>query len=326
MVALAVLALLLLERMVAGVRAWRATREIAALAIPVAHFARDVCWSLAMADWCARRVLRVPGEPAWSMPRRRGSVGLARASRRPRGAVDPDRVLVLVPAYNESESLAAVIEDVRVSCPRFDLLVVDDGSTDGTSELLARLGAPSLRLPQHLGLGSAMRVGLRHAAWLGYRTVVRVDGDGQHDPADVERLLEPIRRGRCDAARGSRYLDSRGFQAVGWRRLGQRMLAFVLGRMTRRAITDPTSGYWVFGPRALALLAEHHPTGFPEPELSLLLHRNGLATEEVSVTMRPRRAGSSTFTLRRGLVTAGCIALAVMIVPWRAPIEVAPGD
>jgi glycosyltransferase involved in cell wall biosynthesis len=206
------------------------------------------------------------------------------------------------------------------------MLVVDDGSSDSTPRLLTRLGVRRLRLPQHLGLGSAMRAGLRYASWLGYRHVVRLDGDGQHDPAQIQRLIAPIRRGECDAVRGSRYLEVSGYRSPAWRRVGQRALASVLSRLTRHRVTDPTSGFWAFGPRAVELLADHHPTDYPEPELSLLLHRNRLATSEVGVAMRARRSGSSSFTIARGLVAAGRVALAVIVVPWRAPIEVGTSD
>jgi glycosyltransferase involved in cell wall biosynthesis len=171
-----------------------------------------------------------------------------------------------------------------------------------------------------------MRAGLRYASWLGYRQVVRLDGDGQHDPAQILRLIAPIRRGECDAVRGSRYLEVSGYRSPAWRRVGQRALASVLSRLTRHRVTDPTSGFWAFGPRAVELLADHHPTDYPEPELSLLLHRNRLATSEVGVAMRARRSGSSSFTIARGLVAAGRVALAVIVVPWRAPIEVGTSD
>jgi glycosyltransferase involved in cell wall biosynthesis len=327
LIALAVLAALTIERAIAGVMAYRATGETAALAFPFAHLARDVCWATAIADWCLRRSLRVPGEPRWSMPRQRGS---STALLRPRvlrtASAAADRVLVLIPAHNEAASLGFVVAEVRACCPEADVLVVDDGSTDSTPQLLARLGVRRLRLPQHLGLGSAMRAGLRYARWLGYRHVVRLDGDGQHDPAQLRRLIGPIRHGACDAVRGSRYLGDSGYRSPAWRRVGQRALASILSRLTRHRVTDPTSGFWAFGPRAVELLADHHPTDYPEPELSLFLDRNRLETTEVAVTMRARRSGSSSFTLARGLVAAGRVALAVIVVPWRAQIEVGTRD
>jgi glycosyltransferase involved in cell wall biosynthesis len=326
LVALAVLGVLALERGVAGWRAWRITGERAALALPFAHFLRDVCWAAAIANWSLRRVLRIPGEPRWSMPRRRGPVSLDRPRAARASAIAGGRVLILVPAHNEADSLSFVVGELRDRCGDADVLVVDDGSRDATPQVLSSLDVRRLRLPQHLGLGSAMRAGLRYAAWLGYRTVVRLDGDGQHDPAQISVLLEPIRRGEADAVRGSRYLGSGGYRASGWRRAVQRALASVLSGLTRRRVTDPTSGFWAFGPRAVALLADHHPTDYPEPELSLFLHRNGLRTVEVAVSMRARRSGASSFTLARGLVACGRVLLAVIVVPWRAQVEAGAGD
>jgi hypothetical protein len=320
--AFGVLGIFALERALAGWRAWRGTGDAAGLAFPVVHLARDVCWASAVADWCVRRTLRVPGEPRWSMPRVQRSAALKRPrAARAAAAGAPDSVLVLIPAYNEADSLPFVLAEMREHRDRFDVLVVDDGSIDETPHVLARHGVRRLRLPQHLGLGSAMRAGLRYAAWLGYRVVVRLDGDGQHDPAHLAVLLAPIGRGECDAVRGSRYLGGSGYNASGWRRAGQRALSLVLSRLTGRPVSDPTSGFWAFGPRAVELLADHHPTDYPEPELALFLHRNGLETSEVAVSMRPRRSGRSSFTPAQVLAACGRVLLAVIVVPWRASVE-----
>ena len=206
----------------------------------------------------------------------------------------PHRMLALVPAFNEELNLARVVRELRRVAPDLDILVVNDGSTDGTIDLLPTLGIDWLTLPQRVGVGGAVRAGLRYAVRQGYDYVVRIDGDGQHRASDVVRMLAPVVRGRLDASIGSRFVPTmrpRPGRRLTLRRLSQAALAGCLTVWTRQRFTDPTSGFWLFGPRAVRLLGRHHPTGYAEPELVLFLCRNGLRVGEVPIRMRPRRAG-----------------------------------
>jgi hypothetical protein len=263
------------------------------------------------------------------------------------------RLLCLLPAHNEAANLSGVIAELRACRPDLDLLVVDDGSTDGTAALMERLDVRWLRFPERMGIGGAMRAGLRYAARLGYDVVVRMDGDGQHRPEDVERLLSPILRDGVDVVLGSRYAESvveadgvqsivgadRCTEVVGadrrvgpanaqgeaaWR-LVERLLAACLGALTGKRVTDPTSGFYGLGPRAIRLLAEHHPTGYPEPELRLFLSRNALKTIEVPVRGRPRPGGKTSLTAVRVTAAGARVMLAMVIVPLRGRVGLA-GD
>jgi hypothetical protein len=150
-----------------------------------------------------------------------------------------------------------------------------------------------------------------------------MDGDGQHEPRHVARLLEPITQGRADATLGSRYTTGgRPQRATAVRRAMQYLLAECMSTITGQSVTDPTSGFWAFGPAAVAVLAEHHPTGYPEPELLLFLRRNGLRLVEVPTDMRPRVAGQSTLTWARSWLAGARVLLALLIVPLRAPVKV----
>lgn len=231
--------------------------------------------------------------------------------------------LIVVPAYNEAESLPFVVDELRRLAAGCEILVVDDASCDGTQALLPSLGVHRLRLRVRLGVGGAIRAGLRWAESQGFHRVVRVDGDGQHRAEDVARFLRELDAG-ADAVIGSRYLgapagpgDDRSFRRSGVRRHAQVALAKLLTIWTRRTLTDPTSGFWAFGPRAVRILARHHPTGYPEPELLLFLCRNGLDVREVPVVMRPRVAGRTSLTPRRELVALARVLLALVIVPLR---------
>jgi glycosyltransferase involved in cell wall biosynthesis len=228
-----------------------------------------------------------------------------------------DRLLILIPAHNEAASLPAVVGELRIVVPDAELLLVDDGSTDGSWRLADELGVRSLRIHERLGVGSAVRAGLRYASRLGYRTVVRVDGDGQHHPDDIDALVAPILENRADVSLGSRFA-SPGDRSPGIVRIG---LAICLSLLTGRRVTDPTSGFCAFGPRAVALLGEHHPTGYAEAELLLFLSRNGLRVSEVPVGSRQRLAGCTTLTPSRRLTAVARIALAMLVVPLRTAVR-----
>jgi glycosyltransferase involved in cell wall biosynthesis len=227
-----------------------------------------------------------------------------------------DRLLVLIPAHNEAASLPVVIVEVRAALPACEVLVVDDGSEDGSGRLAEALGARVLRIHEQIGVGGAVRSGLRYAARLGHTLVVRVDGDGQHCAADITALLEPILTGQADVSFGSRFTHSGS--GGSFRR---RTLARCVSALTGRRVTDPTSGFCAFGPRAIRLLSDHHPTGYGEAELMLFVGRNGLEVAEVPVADRARFAGRTTLTPWRRLGAIARIALALVIVPLRGGVQ-----
>jgi hypothetical protein len=229
-------------------------------------------------------------------------------------------MLAVIPSFNESANLPRVIRDLRRTAPDVDILVVNDGSTDGTVDLLPSLGVAWLTLSQRVGVGGAVRAGLRHALRNGYEYVVRIDGDGQHRACDIGHLLAPVARQHMDAAIGSRFLaNPRRGRSV--RRVGQAALAACLTIWTRCRFTDPTSGFWLFGPRAIRLLGRHHPAGYAEPELVLFLCRNGLRVGEVPIRMRPRLSGLTSLTPARAGLAFARTLLALLMVPARAVVD-----
>ena len=235
------------------------------------------------------------------------------------------RLLILVPAYNEAEALSAVVAEVRDGLPDAEVLVVDDGSTDGTFRLLPTLGVRWLRLAERLGTGAAVRTGLRYARLGGFDVVVRLDGDGQHPVAAVPSLLAPLADGRADVVIGSRYVEASDREGIPRRRRAiHRALGTVLSALTGRPVTDPTSGLWAFGPQAIALLADHHPSGYPEPELRLFLSRNGLSTVEISTSMRARPAGQTSLTAQRVGTAMARLLVHLVVVPLRAAVRDRP--
>jgi glycosyltransferase involved in cell wall biosynthesis len=226
------------------------------------------------------------------------------------------RALALIPAHNEAASLSAVVAELREIRSDLHILIVDDGSTDGTPRILERLGVQWLRFPERLGIGSAVRAGLRYASQHQYDIVVRLDGDGQHSAADVDGLLAPLEHGRADVVLGSRYLKP-AVARVGLVRVAKRLLAMCLSAVIGDTVTDPTSGFYALGPDAIRVLAEHHPTGYPEPELRLLLSRSTLRVVEMPVHERPRLCGRTSLTPGLVVAAGARVALAMVTFPLR---------
>lgn len=227
-------------------------------------------------------------------------------------------MLALIPARNEAGSLPAVLAALRSRQPGLDILVVDDASEDQTAEIATAAGVVCLHLCERLGVGNVIRVGLRWALGRGYAVVVRVDGDGQHPPGEIDAMVAPLLDGRADAVVGSRFGSQLGYQTPpGLRRAGQRALAAWVSAATGIRITDATSGFWAFGARAIALLAEEHPPGYPEPELLLLLARSGIRVTEVPVRMSQRLAGRTSLSAGRLGLACAVTALALIVTPWR---------
>ena len=214
---------------------------------------------------------------------------------RPAGAsLAAVRRVAIVPAFNEQESVTHVIEEIRAFDPDFEIVVVDDGSTDGTAAAAAGLGAHVVRLPFNLGIGGAVQTGFRYAFENGFALAVRIDGDGQHDPAQLGALLGPVLADEADIVVGSRFASGGGYRSSRSRRIGISILAGTLSAIVGRRVTDPTSGFQALNRRAIALFAADYPHDYPEVEAALMVHKHQLRMTEVPVQMRERSAGRSS--------------------------------
>ena len=202
--------------------------------------------------------------------------------------------IAIVPAYNEQESVVRVIEEIRAFDPGFEVVVVDDGSVDGTAAAAERADAHVVRLPFNLGIGGAVQTGFRYAHENGFRLAVRVDGDGQHDPAQLGALLGPVLADEADIVVGSRFVEDGGYRSSLSRRMGITILAKTLSVFVGRRVTDPTSGFQALNHKAIALFAADYPHDYPEVEAALMVHKHKLRMIEVPVQMRERSAGQSS--------------------------------
>jgi glycosyltransferase involved in cell wall biosynthesis len=197
--------------------------------------------------------------------------------------------LVIVPARNERPNLAAVIGELRAVRAGDAILVVDDHSSDGTAAEARRLGCHVLELPFHLGYGGAVQAGVKYALRQGHPVAVTFDGDGQHDPADVQPLLEAV-AGGADLALGSRDLSAGAYHGALSRRVGRRLFSLLCRALTGLALTDPTSGLKALGPRGQVLFASaRFPDRFPDADALVLARRLRLLIEERPARMRPSR-------------------------------------
>jgi len=206
------------------------------------------------------------------------------------------RGLAIVPAYNEERTIGSVVERVRRESPGFDVVVIDDGSTDCTAQLAEVAGARVLRHPFNLGIGGAVQSGYRYAFDEGYELAVQVDGDGQHDPAEIESLMRAMGTDGVDMVYGSRFLEDSGYRAPAGRRFGIRLFSVVLSRIVRQPVTDPTSGFRLCNRRAIELFARDYPHDYPEVEAILMVHFHRLRMREVPVRMHERQGGRSSIT------------------------------
>jgi hypothetical protein len=228
------------------------------------------------------------------------------------------RRIAIVPALNEEVALAGVIDELRAFDPGLDVVVVDDGSVDRTAAVAAARGARVLRLPFNLGIGGAVQTGFRYAFERGYDIAVRVDGDGQHDPSQLPLVLAPVLRGEADIAIGSRFAGGAdGYRSSRPRRVGIRLLAWVVSRIVGQRVTDTTSGFQALNREGIALFARDYPHDYPEVEATVMVFRHRLRLREVPVSMRERGGGRSSITTLRSVYYMVKVLLAIFIGLFR---------
>ncbi|HNX96489.1 MAG TPA: glycosyltransferase family 2 protein [Candidatus Aminicenantes bacterium] len=206
------------------------------------------------------------------------------------------RVLFIVPAYNEAASIAQVVASLHEQHAVADVLVVDDGSTDGTGAVAEKTGqARVIRLPVNLGIGGAVQTGFKLACREGYDAAVQFDGDGQHLASEIDSLLAPLVSDQADVVIGSRFgRECRGFKSTRTRWLGIKFFAMVNSLLIGQRISDNTSGFRAYNAPALRFLTDYYPVDYPEPEAVILLGKNGFRLREVPVRMRARQGGVSS--------------------------------
>lgn len=236
--------------------------------------------------------------------------------------------LAVIPAYNEGDTVVGVVRSIRQHAPQFDVLVVDDGSTDGTGVLAADAGAKVVRHPFNLGIGGAVQSGFVFALENDYDYMVQVDGDGQHCADEIPKLLEAMRADHTlDMVCGSRFLTKEhGYPAPISRRTGIHLFAFLLSRIIGQRVSDPTAGFRLYNRRGIALFARDYPHDYPEVEAVLMVHFHRLRMSEVPVRMLRRGGGVSSIRSGKSVYYMVKVLLAIFIGLARARPVPEPGD
>ncbi len=224
-----------------------------------------------------------------------------------------ERGLLIIPAFNEALTLPVLLEEVRGASVPLDVLVINDGSADMTAQAGRWSGVKVLDLPCNLGVGRAVQAGFQYAVEQGYGFVVRIDGDGQHPPAEIPRLLEAAQASGADLVVGSRFGGERQMISTRFRYAGVRALAVFLTMICRSRIQDPTSGFWLVRQPLLRYFAREFPADYPEPEALALLRRQGFTFTEVSVKFRIRQAGVSSIRAWGTIYYAFKVGLALLV-------------
>lgn len=222
-------------------------------------------------------------------------------------------LLVLVPAFNEEASLGSLLAEIRAALPGVKVLVVSDGSKDRTVAVARAGGAEVLDLPHNLGVGGAVQAGFQHALRSGFRHVLRLDGDGQHPPAEAGKLVARMAETGADLVVGSRFGATRECVSSRFRYAGIRALALFLSSICKARISDPTSGFWLVSRPLLDYFAHYYPTDYPEPEALALLRRQGYAFAETPVTFRGRTTGQSSIGFLDALYYMVKVGLALVV-------------
>ncbi len=237
-------------------------------------------------------------------------------------------MLVIVPAWNEQDSVGATVREIHDTNPTVDVLVVDDGSGDRTADVAAAAGASVVRLPFNLGVGGAMRTGYRHALRSGYDVAVQIDADGQHDPRYVEALIAELDGPEgVDICIGSRFAHPDDpYRVRGPRRWAMFLLARVLSRLAGTTLTDVTSGFRTCNRRAMTVFAEHYPAEYlgDTVESLVIATRVGCRIGQLPVDMRPRAGGQASASPVRAAIflCRAVVALGLALVRrWPATFD-----
>lgn len=224
------------------------------------------------------------------------------------------KIMALIPAFNEEGAVGHVIDGVRQVLPQADIIVIDDSSTDNTVSIAREAGATVVCVPSNLGIGGAVQTGFKFAREHNYDVVMRLDGDGQHDPNEIPALFSALTSGKADAVFGSRFIGKNSDLKIPiGRRLGIKTFAFLVSILTRQRATDTTSGFMCLNHYAVGILADYLPQDYPEVEGRILLHKAGLKSLELPVIMRSRMAGMSSINSWRSIYYAFKVSVAALI-------------
>lgn len=223
------------------------------------------------------------------------------------------KILVIIPAYNEQDSIINVINKLKNDCPRADYVVINDCSKDNTLSVLKENNTSFVNLPINLGIGGGVQTGYKYALENGYDIAIQIDGDGQHDTAYLDKVIAPIEEGVADIAIGSRFIDKEGFQSSGMRRAGIKFLSALIKICCGTKVRDVTSGFRAVNCKYIKMYAYDYPTDYPEPEAIVQASVDGASIAEVPVIMKERETGQSSIYAWKSIYYMIKVSLAIII-------------
>lgn len=226
---------------------------------------------------------------------------------------EQQKKLIIIPAYNEEESIEKTVMDIQNNAPEFDYIIINDCSTDSTGEICKRNHYNVINLPVNLGIGGAVQTGYMYGYRNSYHQAVQVDGDGQHDPSFLNKMAEYMDKNHADMVIGSRFIDKKGFQSSGARRIGIKYFTVLIKLLTGKKITDPTSGLRMVNRNIMKIFAEDYPKDYPEPESVVSVLRSGKCVVEIPVIMRARDGGVSSISMKKSVYYMIKVTLAILI-------------
>ncbi len=227
--------------------------------------------------------------------------------------MNTDKILVIIPAYNEEASIGGVIGGVRKNVPEADIVVVNDGSRDATGSIAERLGAAVLHHPYNLGIGATMQTGYKYARLKGYGIAVQVDADGQHPADQIRSLVRPLIEKKADIVVGSRFLEKGEYRPSIARSAGMAIFSKLVSTIIGERVSDTTSGFRAAGRNCIEFFCRQYPDDYPEVEALVLLHKGGFSIIEVPVRMSERAGGRSSITPMKSLYYMVKVLLAIFV-------------
>lgn len=232
------------------------------------------------------------------------------------------KILIIIPVYNESASIAEILDEIEQEYPDFDILVINDASTDDSGRIAEEQGsAIVVNLPYNLGIGGAVQTGFKYARENDYDFALQFDGDGQHKVSEIQKLISILESSDADVVIGSRFTrKTEGFTTHAVRRIGIWVFQWFSFMMIGQKITDHTSGFRVYNRRAFCFLADHYPTDYPEPEVVILLGRNHFKIIEEFTQMLQRQGGVSSIPMAKGPYYMMKVLLAMFMASIRSRI------
>lgn len=221
--------------------------------------------------------------------------------------------LVIIPAYNEEQSIQHTVDSIMKYAPEFDYVIINDCSTDSTRKICEDNGYNIVNLPVNLGIGGAVQTGYKYAEANDYEYAIQVDGDGQHDPRFLKMMLEYIQQEKADMVIGSRFIDKEGFQSSGPRRVGIKYFTWLIQILTGTKVTDPTSGLRLINKAIIHMFALDYPKDYPEPESVVAVLKKKKTVKEVPVIMCERAGGVSSISPQKSIYYMIKVTIAILM-------------